>query len=139
MLSLKESAKERKFDCVLDVHFLPASARNEPKKRRLRARGASKFGKKDRDPKFNNYAEFFAIPYPLRIPLPLRSCGARSVRRVLSRLLLKQLISIQMRAHGMRTKRLRVCREIYLSTVRFVQWLELLIARGYLLFWKGNR
>ncbi len=57
------------------VHFLPTSARNEPKKRRLRARGATNLGKIFANLKLTIIAEIFAIPYPLRIPLPLRSCG----------------------------------------------------------------
>ena len=109
------------------------------KKRRSWGRGASKFGKWDWGLKFCVYAEFFAILSPLRNPL---SCAPAERARwglFWSVYYWNRWCWFRWERTGCGTQGLRVYREIYLSTVRFVRWLELLIARGYLLFWKMGR
>ena len=69
---------EMQFAFILYVHFLPTSARNEPKKRRSRGRGASKHGEVFEIFKPIVDAALFAIPSPLRIPL--HSFSARGER-----------------------------------------------------------
>ena len=83
---------EMQFVFILYVHFLPTSARNEPKKRRSRGRGASKHGELYINLNPFVDAALFAIPSPLRIPL--QSFSAHGERGQVGYVYIRLLVGI---------------------------------------------